>query len=127
MKVHIHEAVTVKLNPLSSRTYHPGTYEISDPKILEQLEGKAEPALPEKVEDLKPAQVAALAHVADGVLMEAANQARQILLAADLDEMKVDELRQLAAACGLAHEPKAKKAEIVAALAAAREALQAAG
>lgn len=125
MKVRIDEAVTVKLGPISSRTYPPGTYEITDPKVLEQLEGQATAALPEKPEDLRPDQVAALAAVADGVLNEAAAQARAALLAADLDEMKVDELRQLALACGLA-VPKSKP-EIRAALAALRDEMQAAG
>lgn len=127
MKVRIDQTIKVKLGPLSSRTYPPGTYEITDPKVLEQLDGQATVAPPATAGDLSADQVAALAAVADGVLTEAAAQARAALFEADLDSMKVAELRLLAQACAVEVDASARKADLVAALTSAREALKAAG
>lgn len=133
MKLKMTKTVEVRVTPKSRRIYEAGkTYTVNEAdlaldgrSILEHLaaDDGAEGVAPTTVAELRPEQVAVLASAADSIIVQAQTEAVQALRSADLDGMKVAELKQLAAVCGVALDPAAKKADIVTALANARSAL----
>lgn len=133
MKIKMTKTVEVRVTPKSRRIYEAGkTYTVNEAdlaldgrSILEHLvaDDGAEGVAPTTVAELRPDQVAVLASAADSIIVQAQTEAVEALRSADLDGMKVAELKQLAAVCGVALDPAAKKADIVATLEAARSTL----